>query len=204
MTPTFFRTPATFRRWLERHHASETELWVGFYKVKSGKAGMVYREALDEALCYGWIDGLVRRVDEDSYAQRFTPRKKDSTWSLVNVRRVQELIAEERMAPAGLAAFERRTDGKTGIYSFEQRPAQLPAAYAARLTANPGAAAFFAAQPPGYRRLATWWVLSAKKEETRERRLATLIQDSAAGQRIRAARPARDDEERAARRITKP
>ena len=191
MTPTFFRTPADFRSWLDRHHASERELWVGFYKVKSGKKGMVYRGALDEALCYGWIDGLVRRVDEESYAQRFTPRKKDSTWSLVNIRRVKELIANGRMHAAGLAAFEGRNEKKAGLYSFEQSQVRLAPAFARQLKANPAARAFFEAQPPGYRRLATWWVMSAKKDETRARRFVTLLDDSAAGRRIKAATPGR-------------
>jgi len=192
MNPTHFPTPEDFRRWLESHHGTERELWVGFYKVKSGRSGLVYREALDEALCYGWIDGLVKRVDEDSYAQRFTPRKKDSTWSLVNVRRAEELIKEGRMRPAGLAAFQRRSDRKTGVYSFEQQRAGLAPKYAKRLKANAKASAFFAAQPAGYRRLAGWWVMSAKKEETRDRRFTTLIEDSAAGRRIKAATPGRD------------
>ena len=191
MTPTFFRTPADFRSWLDRHHAAEKELWVGFYKVKSGKKGMVYRGALDEALCYGWIDGLVRRVDEESYAQRFTPRKKDSTWSLVNIRRVKELIANGRMHAAGLAAFEGRDEKKAGLYSFEQSQVRLAPAFARQLKANPAARAFFEAQPPGYRRLATWWVMSAKKDETRARRFVTLLDDSAAGRRIKAATPGR-------------
>lgn len=186
---TFFPTASAFRDWLEKHHATEQELWVGFYKVQSGKGGMVYREALDEALCYGWIDGLLKRVDEDSYKQRFTPRKKDSTWSLVNIRRVKHLIDRGVMRPPGLAAFERRDEKKAGLYSFEQGQVRLAPAYQKRLKANPKAAAFFDTQPPGYRRLAIWWVMSARKDETRERRLNTLIEDSAAGRRIKAALP---------------
>jgi uncharacterized protein YdeI (YjbR/CyaY-like superfamily) len=193
MTPAFFRTPADFRAWLHRYHASEKELWVGFYKVKSAKGGMVYREALDEALCYGWIDGLVKRVDDESYAQRFTPRKKDSTWSLVNIRRVKELVAEGRMHSAGLAAFEGRDEKRAGLYSFEQQQATLAPAFARHLKANRAARDYFEAQPPGYRRLATWWVMSAKKEETRARRFATLLEDSEAGRRIKVATPGRRD-----------
>ena len=189
MTPTFFKTPAAFRRWLATHHSTETELWVGFYKVASGKGGMVYKQALDEALCYGWIDGLLRKVDENSYAQRFTPRKKTSNWSLVNTTRVKELIAEGRMQPPGLAAFEAREATRSGVYSFEQKPTALAPEYQARLDANPRASAFFAAQAPSYRRGASWWVMSAKREETRERRLATLIEDSAAGRRVNAMTP---------------
>lgn len=185
ITPTFFETPAAFRQWLEEHHAIEKELWVGFYKVKSGKGGMVYREALEEALCYGWIDGMVRKVDEDSYAQRFTPRKKDSTWSRINVKRVQELQAEGRMRPPGTAAFDRRTEERTGRYSFEQQDPRLAPGLERTFKANAEAWTFFTRQPPSYRRLATWWVMSAKREDTRARRLLKLISDSAAGRRIR-------------------
>jgi uncharacterized protein YdeI (YjbR/CyaY-like superfamily) len=188
MTPTHFETPAAFRAWLERHHDTEKELWVGFFKVKSGRGGMVYQQALDEALCFGWIDGMVRRVDEDRYAQRFTPRKARSTWSQVNVRRAQELIAEGRMRPPGLAAFERRP-AAAPAYSFEQRSAAFTPAQLKRLKANASAWAYFNSQPPSYQRLATWWVISAKREDTRDRRLATLIEDSAAGRRRGVATP---------------
>jgi uncharacterized protein YdeI (YjbR/CyaY-like superfamily) len=191
--PKFFASPAAFRSWLDRHHAAERELWVGFYKVKSGRTGMVYRQALDEALCYGWIDGMVRRLDEDRYVQRFTPRQKVSTWSLVNIRRVKELISEGRMHAAGLAAFEGRDEKKAGLYSFEQGNARLPPAFARQLKANPAARAFFDAQPPGYRRLAAWWVVSAKKEETRARRFAVLLGESAAGRRIGTMAPGRQE-----------
>jgi uncharacterized protein YdeI (YjbR/CyaY-like superfamily) len=193
MKLTFFRTPTDFRAWLDHHHASEKELWVGFYKVKSGKGGMVYRQALDEALCYGWIDGLLRSVDEDSYAQRFTPRKRDSTWSTANTQRVKELIVEGRMHPAGQAAFERRDRTKTGRYSFEQDAVALAPAFARRLKADRSAGAYFEAQPPGYRRVAVSWVMSAKKEETRARRFATLLEDCAAGRRLKVATPGRKD-----------
>jgi uncharacterized protein YdeI (YjbR/CyaY-like superfamily) len=189
MTPTFFETPARFRAWLEQHQASAKELWVGFYKVKSGKGGMVYPQALDEALCYGWIDGMVRRVDEVSYMQRFTPRRKGSSWSLVNTRRAAELIAAGRMRPSGLAAFEARVANRTGVYSFEQRAPRLEPAFKRQLDADAGARDFLDRQPPSYRRLATWWVMSAKKPETRARRFATLLADSRAGRRIRAATP---------------
>lgn len=188
MTPTFFATPGAFRKWLAKHHASEKELWVGFYKVKSGKGGLVYAEALDQALCYGWIDGMVRRVDEERYAQRFTPRKADSNWSQVNILRAQGLIAAGAMRPPGLAAFERRRQASPA-YSFEQQNAALSDSQQKRLKANTAAWRFLAAQPAYYRRLATWWVVSAKREETRERRLATLIADSAAGRRLKVATP---------------
>src|SRR3954469_25782409 len=116
--PKFFKTPEAFRAWLEKNHASKTELWVGYYKKSSGKGGMVYKQALDEALCYGWIDGVVKSVDDQTYMQRYTPRKKDSHWSLVNVRRMAELEAEKRLRPAGRAAFERRTPERTGKASY--------------------------------------------------------------------------------------
>jgi uncharacterized protein YdeI (YjbR/CyaY-like superfamily) len=193
MTPKFFRTPEAFRRWLSTHHDKDTELWVGFYKVASGKGGMVYKQALDEALCYGWIDGLVRRVDEASYAQRFTPRRPRSHWSLVNIKRVKELIAEGRMQPPGLAAFEAREASLSGTYSFEQaeqqKPVTLGPEYERRFRADGEAWAFFSAQAPSYRRAVTWWVVSAKREETRERRLAQLIGDSRAGRRVQQGAP---------------
>jgi len=157
--------------------------------VKSGKGGMVYRQALDEALCYGWIDGMVRRVDEDSYMQRFTPRSPKSNWSQVNLGRAQELIAAGLMRPPGLAAFERRAADASPAYSFEQRTASFSPEQQKRLKANRAAWQFFSGQPQYYRRLATWWVTSAKREETRERRLATLIEDSAAGRRLKVATP---------------
>lgn len=183
--PRFFRTPAAFRTWLERHHADAAELWVGFYKVKSGKGGMVYQQALDEALCYGWIDGIVRALDEERYVQRFTPRRTGSTWSLVNTRKVKLLIERGLMRPAGLAAFERRDGKKPTRYSFEQQHGGLSAEYQARLEADAAARRYFESQPPGYRRTAAWWVMSAKKEETRARRFETLLEDCAAGRRLR-------------------
>lgn len=184
MIPRFFPTPAAFRAWLERHHDRETEIWVRFYKVKSGKGGMVYREALDQALCYGWIDSVLRRVDEDSYAQRFTPRKKGSNWSLVNIKRATELIEDGLMQPPGRAAFEQRDERKAAAHSFERQHVRMAPAYARALRDNAAAFAFFRAQPPSYRQVATWWIMSAKKPETRERRLLTLIRDSAAGRRV--------------------
>jgi uncharacterized protein YdeI (YjbR/CyaY-like superfamily) len=185
VTPTFFKTPAGLRRWLEAHHASSTELWVGFYKKDSGRGGVVYQQALDEALCFGWIDGMVRRVDEVSYMQRFTPRKPRSTWSAINIAKATELIAEGRMQPAGLAAFDRRTGDRSVIYSYEQRQsAALSAAERREVKADPAAWAFFEAQPPSYRRTVAWWIQTAKKEDTRKRRLAVLIDCSARGRLV--------------------
>ena len=186
VTPAFFATPAEFRTWLEAHHQDERELLVGFYKKGSGKPSITWPESVDEALCFGWIDGVRRSLGEDAYTIRFTPRQRRSFWSVVNIRRAGELIAEGRMRPAGLAAFEARTGERSGVYSFEQKdePA-FDAAQAQRFQADAKAWEFFQAQPPWYRRTATWWVVSAKKEETRAKRLATLIEDSAAGRPIK-------------------
>lgn len=181
--PRFFRTEAAFRKWLETNHDRKDELWVGFYKKASGKGGLTYKEAVDQALCFGWIDGKVQTVDEDSYRQRFTPRRKTSTWSAININRIGELEKLGLMHPAGLKAFEERDPAKTGQYSFENAP-EFTAAQKKRFRANRAAWEFFQAQPPGYRRTVTWWVTSAKKEETRERRLNILIEDSAAGRRV--------------------
>ena len=186
MTPTFFATPAEFRRWLARHHARETELWVGYHKKGTGTPSMTWPESVDEALCVGWIDGIRKSIDADRYMIRFTPRRKHSIWSAVNTKRAQELIDEGRMRPAGRAAFEARTEEKTGVYAFEQREeAQLDVASAALFKRERAAWAAFSAMPAGYRRTAIFWVTSARREETRARRLATLIADSAAGRRLK-------------------
>lgn len=184
MKPTFFKDAAHFRRWLQKHHASETELWVGMHRKASGKGGITYKEALDQALCFGWIDGVRKRVDETSFVQRFTPRTAKSYWSAVNIKRAGELIAAGQMAAPGRKALERRDAAASGRYSFEREAAAFTAAQLKTLKANRKAWSFFASQPPYYRRVATFWVASAKKEETRVRRLETLISDSAAGRRI--------------------
>lgn len=180
----FFPARADFRKWLEQHHAHAQELWVGFYKKDSGKPSITWPESVDEALCFGWIDGIRKSIGDVSYMIRFTPRKSDSTWSSVNVRRVAELTKMGRMTPDGLKVFEERNLAKSGIYSYERANAKLDAAHESRLRANKKAWAFFQAQPPSYRRLASWWVISAKKEETRLKRLDRLIQDSAHGRTI--------------------
>lgn len=190
MKPTFFASPEAFRRWLEDNHGGSSELWIGFYKVHSGKKGMTYAEAVDEALCYGWIDGLVKRFDEAAFIQRFTPRKAKSTWSEVNVRKVEALEKAGRMAAPGLAAFRARDPARTGLYSFENRNPVFDSAAARAFRAKKKAWAFFEAQPPGYRRAATHWVMSAKLDETRQRRLGVLISDSAAGRRLAMLAPA--------------
>jgi uncharacterized protein YdeI (YjbR/CyaY-like superfamily) len=184
MKPRFFKTAAEFRRWLAAHHDTETELLVGFYRKGSGTSGITYKEAVDEALCYGWIDGIKKRVDDTRYTHRFTPRKKVSIWSLVNATRVRELIALKRMAKPGLDAWERRDPKKTGIYSFENRPKAFDAALEREFRKQPAAWTFFRAQPPGYQRLMIFFVMGAKQQETRLRRLARLIETSAAGKRI--------------------
>jgi uncharacterized protein YdeI (YjbR/CyaY-like superfamily) len=183
--PTFFATPDEFRAWLAEHHATEPELLVGFYKKGSGRRSMTWQESVDQALCFGWIDGVRRSLGDEAYTIRFTPRKPRSTWSAVNVKRMTELIGEGLAHPAGKAAFERRGDDRTAIYAYEQRQsAELPPDYEARLRANAKAVEFFDAQPPWYRRAATHWVISAKREATRERRLEQLIEDSENGRRI--------------------
>ena len=181
----FFETPAAFRAWLEQHHATSQELWVGYYKKGSGKPSLTWPESVDEALCFGWIDGVRKTIDDTSYKIRFTPRKPRSTWSAVNLKRVAELIEQGRMHPAGLAAFERRLEQRTGIYAYEQRQnAQLTPELEAFFRANEQAWSFFQAQPAGYRKTSTWWVVSAKRDETRRKRLAALIVASDQGRRI--------------------
>jgi uncharacterized protein YdeI (YjbR/CyaY-like superfamily) len=176
--PRFFRSPADFRRWLEKNHNKTAELTVGFFKKDSGKKSVTYTEALDEALCFGWIDGVRRSVDENSYSIRFTPRKPRSIWSLVNTGKVEELIRLGRMHKAGLDAFELRDPERTGIYSFENAPRKFAPEYEKIFRANKRAWDFFNLQPPGYQRLATYWVMSAKQEQTRLRRLSILVSNS--------------------------
>jgi uncharacterized protein YdeI (YjbR/CyaY-like superfamily) len=179
MRPRFFPTPSKFRAWLQQHHANSRELWVGFYKKDSGNPSITWPEAVDQALCFGWIDGVRKSLDAASYVIRFTPRKSNSTWSAMNIARAKELAAQGVMSPAGLKAFENRSDEKSAIYSYEQRKsAQLEDSQEQKFRANQRAWDFFQSQPPWYRRTATFWVISAKKEETREKRLAILIKYS--------------------------
>ena len=187
MRPTFFATAAHFRLWLKQHHDRETELLVGFYKKGSRRATVTYREALDEALAFGWIDGVRRNVDAERWSIRFTPRSVRSIWSRVNIRHVARLVADGRMAAPGLKAFEARDPKRSGVYSYETGrtpPSALDRASAKALAANRRAKAFFDAQPPGYRKLVIRWVMEAKKEETRARRLARVIEMSARQQRV--------------------
>jgi uncharacterized protein YdeI (YjbR/CyaY-like superfamily) len=183
--PVFFATPADFRRWLEEHHANARELWVGFYKKASGRPSITWPESVDEALCAGWIDGVRKSLDEESYVIRFTPRQASSTWSAVNIKRMAELIEQGRVLPAGLAAFEKCSEKKSAIYSYEQRKtAELDDASQKLFRKHAAAWEYFQAQPPWYRRTTAWWILSAKKEETRQKRLTLLIEASAQEQWI--------------------
>ncbi len=183
--PRYFRSAAEFRKWLEKNHDKVDELWLGIYKKGASKKGITYKEAVDVALCFGWIDGLSKSIDDEHYMQRFTPRRAKSVWSAVNIKRAKELIDQGLMHPAGEKAFKERDPSKTGLYSFENQEQKLPPAFEKRFRAKKKAWEFFEAQPPGYRRAAIWWVISAKKDETKERRLGTLIEDSAAGRRIK-------------------
>jgi len=184
--PKFFPTSAAFRAWLESHHARSKLLWVGFHKRDTGVASITWPESVDEALCFGWIDGVRYRIDADRYMIRFSPRRTDSIWSSVNIRRMKVLFRAGRVAPAGEAAWNAREAKRTGVYSFEQRKdAAFDPASLKRFKANAVAWKFFESQAPWYRRTATFLVMSAKKLETREKRLATLIADSAAGRRIK-------------------
>jgi uncharacterized protein YdeI (YjbR/CyaY-like superfamily) len=179
--PQFFATPALLRRWLAKHHAGAAELWLGYWKVGSGERSVTWPESVDEALCFGWIDGVRKRIDERSYVIRFTPRKAGSIWSTVNIARVAVLEAEGRMTAAGHAAFALRRENTSGVYSFEQRSVELPPAYSRLLRADRAAWVDWQRRPPSYRKAAMWWVVSAKQEATRERRLALLIECSASG-----------------------
>ncbi|HET9981724.1 MAG TPA: YdeI/OmpD-associated family protein [Ktedonobacterales bacterium] len=185
MEPLFFRAPEEFRAWLREHHDTEREALLGFYKKRSGVTGFTQAQAVGEALCYGWIDGHVKSLDENRYTARFTPRTPTSIWSAVNIRRAEQLIAEGRMEPPGLKAYRERDPRQAGKYSFENEPQSLAEADEARFRENAAAWAFFQAQPRSYQRPAIWWVVSAKREETRQKRLATLIQDSAEGRRLK-------------------
>ncbi len=183
--PIFFGKPAEFRAWLARHHESDAVLWVGFYRKATGRPNFTWPESVDEALCYGWIDGLRKSIDSDSYMIRFTTRKPTSIWSDVNIGRVAALTKEGRMQPSGLAAFQRRSADKSGIYSYEQQKnAELDADAERRMREHPKAWQFYHSTTPYYRRVTAWWILRAKRPETREKRLAKLIAESEAGRRV--------------------
>jgi|SRR5688572_3417393 len=182
--PHFFSSATEFRRWLKKNHARVDEFWIGFWKKSTGRGGLTYEEAVEESLCYGWIDGVKKSRDAESFKQRFTPRRPRSIWSAINIRKVEALKKKRLMAEPGLAAFALRDPKRSGIYAFERPDAVFDPALARRLKANKGAWTFFAAQPPGYRRLMTHWVMSPKREETRERRLSRLLEASARGARV--------------------
>jgi uncharacterized protein YdeI (YjbR/CyaY-like superfamily) len=185
MQPTTFETAEAFRAWLEQHHESAPEIWVCYYKKGTGKKSITWPESVDEALCFGWIDSVRKSLDDERYLNRFTPRRRGSVWSAVNIRRVGELTKEGRMRPAGLEAFSARREDRSGIYSYERRDeAVLDPAFEKRFRARNRAWAFFEASPRSYRQAAIRWVMTAKKHETRERRLGQLIERSAAGARV--------------------
>jgi uncharacterized protein YdeI (YjbR/CyaY-like superfamily) len=180
----FFATPAELRDWFDEHHASKPELWLGYHKKGTGRASVNWTQAVDEALCVGWIDGILKRVDEGTHVQRFTPRRKGSTWSAINVAKVAALTAEGRMRPAGVAAFAARTEANTAIYAYERAEATLSNDETARFQADQEAWVDWQRRSPSYRRTVTHWVTSAKQAATRERRLSTLIADSHAGREV--------------------
>jgi uncharacterized protein YdeI (YjbR/CyaY-like superfamily) len=182
--PAFFKTAAAFGEWLERHHAHAAEVWVGFHKKGSGKPSLTWPESVDQALCYGWIDGVRKSIDEFSYTIRFTPRKPGSTWSRVNIKRIEALIKQGQVQPAGVKAYRVRKDDKSAIYSYEQRSVSLEQQYEQLLKNNEAAWSFFQRQPASYQRVVAWWINSAKKEETRLKRLEKLVAFSTTGQRL--------------------
>jgi uncharacterized protein YdeI (YjbR/CyaY-like superfamily) len=180
--PIFFRNPAEYRKWLEKNHSTAKELWIGYYKKATGKPSLTWEQTVDESLCFGWIDGIRKSIDEESFKQRVTPRRPTSVWSQINIRKIGELSKAGLMQPAGLAAFEKRDSKRT--YSYESFAAPLGRDQEEIFRANKKAWEFWQAQPAGYKRLASWYVMSAKQEATRQRRLERLIVDSAAGRRI--------------------
>jgi uncharacterized protein YdeI (YjbR/CyaY-like superfamily) len=192
----FFRDAPAFRRWLHTQHATAGELWLGFYRKGCGKTGISYPEAVDQALCYGWIDGVRKTIDEISYTNRFSPRKTKSIWSAINIRRVGELMKQGLMAEPGIAAFEARDAKRSARYSYENRPQSFAPELEKMFKANGRAWTFWEAQPPGYRRTAAWWVMSAVKDETRRSRLARVIDASARQRRVGLLAPAKKESAR--------
>ena len=184
MTPSFFEAPAEFRAWLKENHDKASELLVGFRRAGSGLPSITWKESVDEALCYGWIDGLRKSLDETSYTIRFTPRKPSSAWSAINIKRVEVLIEEGRMTPAGLRAWESRHQSRNYGYSYDGPTRTLGPDQERELKRHPNAWEFFSSQAPSYQRAASHWVMSPKREETREKRLKILVEDSIAGRRI--------------------
>lgn len=187
--PRFFATPAAFREWLLQNHQTAPELFVGFYKKGSGRLSITWPESVDQALCFGWIDGVRRSIDEDSYMIRFTPRRPNSIWSAVNLAKIDTLTRAGLMHPSGARVFAERNLEKSKVYAFEQPDIALTAEQEKVFRQNKAAWKFFSSLPASYRKTATWWVISAKQDKTRMRRLDTLIADSAAGQRLKQLRP---------------
>ncbi len=185
MTIKYFKSPTDFRKWLNKNHATTQELWVGYYKKKSQQPSITWPESVDEALCFGWIDGIRKSVDESRYIIRFTPRRPGSIWSTVNIKRAGELAGKGLMQASGTAAFNVRKENKSGIYSYEQRSAELDRPYERKLRQNKAAWNFFYAQTPSYRKAIVWWIVSAKQEVTRLKRLEKLVKESATGKRLR-------------------
>jgi uncharacterized protein YdeI (YjbR/CyaY-like superfamily) len=181
MTPIFFSDQKAFRKWLEKNHKKETEVLVGFYKVSTGKPTLTWSESVDQALCFGWIDGVRTSINDESYQIRFTPRKATSNWSAVNIKKISELTKKGLMMPAGIAAFKNRKEKNSEIYSYENEEAVFPPEFEKKFKANKKAWKYFEALAPGYRKTSKSWVMSAKQETTREKRLAMLIEDSEAG-----------------------
>ena len=183
--PTFFSTQAVFRKWLEKNHEKTSELLVGFYKVTSGKPSMKWSESVDEAICFGWIDGIRRSIDEESYSIRFTPRKSTSIWSAINIKKVEELTKKKLMDPAGINAFSKRKEHKSRIYSYEKEAENLSDEFLGKFKLNKKAWTFFQSMAPSYQRTAIHWVMSAKQESTKIKRLTELINDSNAERKIK-------------------
>lgn len=185
MEPHFFKTPADFRKWLDKNHAKEKELLVGFYKTGSGKPSITWPESVDQALCFGWIDGVRKSLGEESYTIRFTPRKPTSIWSAINIKKMEELQAKGLVKPEGLAAFEKRTESRSKVYSHErEKDAELPAHMKKELKANKAAWDFFSTQAPSYQKVMLHWITSAKQEKTQDARFEKLIKASEAGKRV--------------------
>jgi len=184
-SPIFFARSDDFRGWLEKHHQTTTEQWVGFHRKSSGRPSITWPEAVDEALCFGWIDGLRKRIDARSYKIRFTPRRPSSIWSAINIRRIKKLVHKGRVRPAGMTAFQKRTPAKSHVYSYENRKAARLSSAARKLFCGENAAwKFFQQQPKSYRQTAIWWVISAKRPQTQENRLQRLIASSKVDRRL--------------------
>ncbi|MDH3651824.1 MAG: YdeI/OmpD-associated family protein [Saprospiraceae bacterium] len=182
--PIFFASSEAFRQWLSKNYNEKTEQWVGYYKKATLLPSMTWSESVDQALCFGWIDGIRKSIDTESYKIRFTPRKASSNWSAINIRKMEELIKEGLMTEAGLKAFDKKQVAKSKVYSYEQKNAELPPAYLEKLKSHQEAYIFFHNLPPSARKPSIWWVISAKKEETRQRRLEQLMACCAQGVRI--------------------